>query len=195
MDGAGYARTWSAPRNASEIRRWYCEDMQVSAAITTRFATEDDLAAILKIYNDAIRAGVATWDEEPWTMDQRRAWWTEHDESQPVLVAESDGEVAGFAYLSKMSAKSGWRFTREDTIYIDERLQGRGIGKVLLEALLDRARALGLRLIVASITSDNAVSIGLHEKLGFRVVGTLANAGFKFGRWLDTTYMQLDLQP
>ena len=177
-----------------EISRCYRAGMQVGTAVSIRTATEDDLAAILAIYNEAILTGVATWDEEPWTMAQRRAWWDAHDETQPVLVAEVEGEVAGFAYLTKMSAKSGWRFTREDTIYVDERLQGRGIGRLLLSALLGRARELGLRLIVASITSENAASLAMHEKLGFSVVGTLHNAGFKFGRWLDTTEMQLDLR-
>jgi phosphinothricin acetyltransferase len=153
-----------------------------------------DLPAILRIYNDAIRDGTATWDEEPWTMEQREAWFASHDDASPVLVAECEGEVCGFAYLSLMSAKSGWRFTREDTIYIDPGFQGRRIGRLLLTALLDRARELDLRLIVASITWDNAASIALHRSLGFETMGTLHNAGFKFGKWLDTTYLQLDLQ-
>ncbi len=168
--------------------------MQVETAVEIRAASESNLERIQAIYNDAIRTGVATWDEEPWTMAQRRAWWAEHDATQPVLVAESGGEVVAFAYLSRMSAKSGWRFTREDTIYVDERFQGRGIGRQLLSALLERGRELGLRLIVASITSENESSLGLHAKLGFAEVGILHNAGFKFGRWLDTTYVQLDLQ-
>ncbi|MCZ2109552.1 MAG: N-acetyltransferase family protein [Dehalococcoidia bacterium] len=159
-----------------------------------RTARETDLPGILRIYNDAISSGVATWDEVPWTMEERCEWFAHHDEGQPVLVADIDGSLAGFASLALMSAKSGWRFTREDTIYIDPEFQGRGIGRALLAALLDEARRIGLRLIVASITSTNVASLALHGALGFEVVGTLRSAGFKFGEWHDTTYMQFDLQ-
>ncbi|HXU23157.1 MAG TPA: GNAT family N-acetyltransferase [Tepidiformaceae bacterium] len=162
---------------------------------TIRHATEVDLGDIQRIYNEAIRTGTATWDEEPWTMKQRATWFAAHGESQPVLCAQISTKFAGFAYLSRMSEKSGWRFTREDTIYIDPAFHGAGVGRALLKALLDEARSLGLRLIVASITWDNAASIALHRSLGFETMGTLHNAGFKFGRWMDTTYMQLDLGP
>lgn len=165
--------------------------MTDASSVRIRPACEDDLTAINCIYNREILTGTATWDEEPWTAEQRRAWFAGHDASTPVLVAESDGAVAGFAYLTKMSQKSGWRFTREDTVYIDEAQRGRGIGRALLKALLDEARRIGVHLVVASITSENEVSIGLHRALGFEVVGTLKEAGLKFGRWLDTTYMQI----
>jgi L-amino acid N-acyltransferase YncA len=165
-----------------------------SVAVTVRRAHEGDLPDILRIYNDEILTGTATWDEEPWTLERRQAWFKEHDASTPVLIAEVDGMVAGFAYLTRMSEKSGWRFTRENTIYLDRPYRGRGVGTVLLGALLEEARALGLRLIVASITSENEPSIALHRKLGFEVVGTLHQAGFKFGRRLDTTYMELVLE-
>lgn len=165
-------------------------------AALVRPATVADLQAINRIYNDEIEAGTATWDEDPWPMAQREAWFASHDATQPVLLAEAaNGDVAGFAYLSLMSAKSGWRFTREDTIYIDPAYRAKGVGRLLLMALLEEAKAIGLRLIIASITWDNAASIGLHRELGFEVVGTFHNAGFKFGRWIDTTYMQLDLGP
>ena len=168
--------------------------MTTVVAASIRPCRAGDLEAILRIYNEAIVTGVATWDEAPWTMAQREAWFAEHDELTPILVAELEGKVAGFAYLTYMSAKSGWRFTREDTIYIDPSFQGRGIGKLLLASLLAEARRIGVRLVVASITSTNEVSIALHRQAGFEVVGTLRNAGFKFGEWRSTTYMQLDLQ-
>jgi len=168
--------------------------MEQRFAVNVRKAREDDLPAIQRIYNDEILTGTATWDEAPWTMERRRDWFAGHDDLTPVLVAEAaEGNVAGFAYLSRMSEKSGWRFTREDTIYLDPAFRGRGVGRVLLEALLEEARRIGLRLIVASITSENAASIALHRGCGFETVGTFRNAGFKFGRWLDTTDMQLDL--
>lgn len=164
------------------------------AAVSIRPANETDLAPINRIYNREIETGTATWDIDPWTIERRREWWTEHgDPLQPVLVAERGGEVVGFAYLTLMSQKHGWRFTREDTIYIDEAHRGHGIGKTLLAALLDTARELGVRLVVASITSTNETSIRLHQQFGFVTMGTLHNAGLKFGQWLDTTYMQVDL--
>ncbi|MEP7217184.1 MAG: N-acetyltransferase family protein [Anaerolineaceae bacterium] len=150
----------------------------------------EDLPAILRIYNDEIETGVATWDEAPWTMEQREAWFAGHDVSTPVLVAESGGEVVGFAYLTFMSAKSGWRFTREDTIYIDPSVRGQGVGNALLGELLGAARAIGVHLVVASITSTNTASLELHKKHGFEDAGTLRGAGFKFGEWHDTTHMQ-----
>jgi L-amino acid N-acyltransferase len=163
-------------------------------AISIRPAEERDLSEINRIYNREIEFGTATWDTEPWPLERRREWWAGHSDSlQPVLVAEVGGAFAGFAYLTLMSQKHGWRFTREDTIYIDEAYRGQGVGKALLAAILDEARELGVRLVVASITSTNETSIRLHQQFGFEAMGTMHNAGYKFGRWMDTTYMQLDL--
>ena len=164
--------------------------MDAAVATAIRPCRFEDLPAILRIYNNEIETGVATWDEAPWTIEQRQTWFAGHDASTPVLVAEAAGEVVGFAYLTLMSSKSGWRFTREDTIYIDPRARGQGVGHLLLGALLEAAGALGVHLVVASITSTNAASIALHKKHGFEDAGTLRSAGFKFGEWLDTTHMQ-----
>jgi phosphinothricin acetyltransferase len=168
--------------------------MTAPAALNVRHAVLTDMEAINAIYNHEIVHGTATWDTEPWTMAQRAAWWDEHsDPVQPVIVAEDASGVVGFAYLTLMSKKHGWRFTREDTIYVDDRARGKGVGSVLLQALLEEARGIGVRLVVASITSSNEVSIRLHERFGFEVVGVLRNAGYKFGEWMDTTYLQVDL--
>ncbi|MBI5948133.1 MAG: N-acetyltransferase [Chloroflexi bacterium] len=157
-----------------------------------RFATEDDLPAILRIYNDAILTTVATWDEGPWTMERRREWWAEHqaDALTPVIVAEAGGEVAGMAYLSRMSQKSGWRFTLEDTIYVDPGHHGQGVGRALLGELLELARKQGTHVVVASITSSNEASIALHKALGFEYIGEIREAGWKFGQRHSTTYWQ-----
>ncbi|MGE3073122.1 MAG: N-acetyltransferase family protein [Dehalococcoidia bacterium] len=163
------------------------------AECVIRQAVEGDLEAINRIYNLEIETGLATWDLEPWTLDERRTWFAGHDALTPILVAEVAGEIAGFAYVTLMSAKKGWRFTREDTIYIDERFRGRRLGEKLLAALLDVCRALGVRLVVASITSTNEASLRLHVKFGFTPVGEMKNAGHKFGAWHSTTYMQVDL--
>jgi phosphinothricin acetyltransferase len=168
--------------------------MDAPEGLVIRAAHRDDLPAIHAIYNEAIETTTATWDEAPWPWEQRLAWWAGHDALTPVLVAEHGGAVVGFAYLTFMSAKSGWRFTREDTIYLHREYRGRGVGRVLLGALIDAARAIGVHLLVASITSDNEASIVLHRRLGFEVVGELREAGWKFGQRHTTTYMQLIIE-
>ncbi len=165
--------------------------MTVAAEVIVRYAREADLEAIQRIYNHEVLNGTATWDEEPWPMEKRIAWFAEHDALSPLLVAEAHGQVVGFAALSKMSQKSGWRFTREDTIYLDAAWRGKGLGRRLLGDLLEEAWRMGMHVVAASITSENEVSIALHRALGFEVVGTLREAGLKFGRRLDTTYMQV----
>lgn len=165
------------------------------ANATVRAATEHDVAAINDLYNHEIRGGVATWDETPWTIQQRHVWFQEHQQGQqPVLVAVNiHGDVVGFASLTRYSALSGYRYTRENTIIVAPECQGQRIGTLLLSALVDEGRRIGLRLIVASVTTTNESSLALHRKLGYRDMGILPNAGFKFGRWLSTVYLHLDL--
>jgi len=164
----------------------------MSEPAAVRPATEADLQRILDIYNDAILTTTATWDEAPWTMERRREWWDEHaaDPTIPVLVADRAGEVAGFSYLSWYRPKSGYRFTREDTVYVDPRFHGQGLGRALLGALMDEARRLGMHAVIASIEASNEASIALHRSFGFELVGTEREVGFKFGRWLDSVYME-----
>ncbi|MFN0145551.1 MAG: N-acetyltransferase family protein [Dehalococcoidia bacterium] len=160
--------------------------------VLIRDATEADLPRIHAIYNDAILTTTATWDEVPWPFERREEWWQEHaaDPSIPVLSAEAAGEVAGFAYLSRYSTKSGYRFTREDTVYVDPAHHRRGIGRALMVPLIERARQLGLHALMAGIESENAASIALHQSLGFVAVSREREIGFKFGRWLDLVRMQ-----
>ncbi len=166
----------------------------MAPALHIRPAAAADLPAINAIYNREILHGTATWDTEPWPLERRQQWWAAHaDPLQPVLVAELEGRVVGFAYLTRMSDKPGWRFTREDTIYLDPAVHGRGYGRLLLAALIETARALGVRLVVALITADNTASIRLHQSLGFERAGALPAAGYKFGRWLDVEYYRRDL--
>jgi phosphinothricin acetyltransferase len=159
--------------------------------LTVRHAAASDLDAINRIYNQEVLHGTATWDEEPWSIEQRRAWFEQHDQSTPVLVAELDGGVVGFAHLSLYRPKVGYRFTRENTVYVEPGRRGRGVGRRLLEALLGEARHLGVHAVIAVIEAENAVSIRLHERLGFELIGTEREVGFKFGRWLDSVYMEL----
>jgi L-amino acid N-acyltransferase len=156
-----------------------------------RLATPADLEAIQRIYNHAIATTTATWDEAPWTSEQRQQWFEDHRADCPALVAERDTHVVGFGTLSPMSQKSGWRFTRENSIYVDEPHRGTGVGTALLEALIAQARAAPLHTIVAIITGENEVSLRLHYRFGFQDAGILREAGLKFGQRHDARYLQL----
>ncbi|MEE8422557.1 MAG: N-acetyltransferase family protein [Dehalococcoidia bacterium] len=167
--------------------------------VTVRRATEADLDAINRIYNDEVLTNVASWDFEAWSIEQRREWFAEHegDETTPVFVAElasePGGEVAGMSYLSQYRPRPGYRYTRENTVYVDPRFHRRGIGAQLLGALVEEARRVGLRTVVAVIEGSNDASVALHEQFGYERVGLLHDAGYKFGRWLDSIYMELRL--
>lgn len=156
-----------------------------------RIATRDDLPAINSIYNHEIEFGVATWDYDPWTLEARQAWFDERADDEPVLVIELDGHVAGFGYLSWYRSKIGYRFTREDSLYLVPTYQRRGLGARLLEALIEQAKALGLRTLIAQIETSNEASISLHENFGFGRLGIERHVGRKFDRWLDAQPMQL----
>jgi phosphinothricin acetyltransferase len=162
-----------------------------------RPATEADLEAINDIYNDEVLHRVASWDYEPWSIEQRRQWLADHqgDATTPVFVAEVAGEVAGMSYLSWYRPRPGYTFTRENTVYIDERFQRRGLGALLLGALIEAAEASGLRTLIAVIEGSNEASIALHARFGFERAGLLREVGFKFDDWLDSVYMQLRLAP
>lgn len=160
-------------------------------AATVRPATAADLAAINGIYNHEVLHGVATWDEQPWTAQARLDWFTERQRlADPVLVAERGGEVVGFGYLSPYRARTGWRFTAEDTLYLAPDAQRQGIGTTLLGALVEAAQARGLHALVAVIEAGNAGSIALHARFGFVEVGRKRQVGYKFSRWLDLVEME-----
>lgn len=164
-----------------------------AAEALIRSATADDLQSINAIYNREIETGTATWDYEPWSLADRVRWFEAHDADEPVLVAEVDGQLAGFAYLSSFRPKFGYRFTREDTVYLDPAFQGRGLGRRLLKALIEQARQRGIRTVLAVIEAENEASIALHERLGFVRCAHHHEVGYKFGRWLDSVDLELRL--
>jgi phosphinothricin acetyltransferase len=161
-----------------------------------RAATADDAAAIQAIYAHHVLHGTATFEEVPPDLPEIARRLAEiADRGLPYIVAE-EGRVLGFAYAGPYRARSAYRFTLEDSIYLAADARGRGLGRRLLERLIADCTAVGARQLLAVIgDSGNAASIGLHERLGFAHAGTLRSVGFKFGRWLDTVQMQLPLGP
>ena len=157
-----------------------------------RDAHHSDLPAILEIHNAAVVDSTAIWDDEQDTLADRVRWFDERRAAGfPVLVADVDGAVGGYATYGPWRSRSGFRHTVENSVYISSEFQRRGLATLLLTELLIRAQAAGLHAVVAGIESSNLSSIALHEKLGFRVVGQMPEVGTKFGRWLDLTFMQL----
>lgn len=157
-----------------------------------RDATEDDVVRILDITNEAIEHTTANWSLEPTTLEERLGWFREHRQhGWPVLVAvRADGRVIGFAAYGEFRLKPGYRFTVEHSIYVDAAERGHGIGSTLLAALIDRASAAGVHVMIGGIAGDNVASIRLHERFGFVVTGHLREVGHKFERWLDLVFVQ-----
>ncbi|HWE72624.1 MAG TPA: GNAT family N-acetyltransferase [Stellaceae bacterium] len=157
-----------------------------------------DIPAITAIYGHSVITSLATFDETAPSceeMAQRRAEVLEA--GLPFIVAvKDDGRLVGYAYAGAFRRRTGYRYTLEDSIYVERNATHRGIGTALLTELIDRCGAAGYRQMVAVIAdTERTASIGLHEKLGFRTVGTLPAIGFKFGRWIDVVLMQRALGP
>ena len=166
------------------------------AAVTIRDAGEADLAAIRDIYNHAVEHTTAIWNEVLVDLDNRRAWMqARHGKGFPVLVAVRDGRVAGYASYGDWRAFDGYRHTVEHSVYVDKEFRGEGIGRLLMQALVERARADGKHVMIGAVEAENRASIRLHESLGFRLVGVHRQVGRKFDRWLDLAAMELVLDP
>ena len=160
---------------------------------TIRRATLDDALAIAEIYNEAIRTTTATFDTEPKSVEDRLRWLEDHDERHPVFVAELDGQVAGFASLTKWSDRPAYQQTVESSFYVAERFRGQGIGRALKQTVVEEAKRLGYHTLLARAAEGSEASIHLNKAFGFQHVGTMKEVGFKFGRWLDVHIMQLML--
>ncbi len=163
--------------------------------IHVRQALEADLPDITGIYNDAVLNSPSTFDTEPKSLDDRRAWFAKHDPLHPILVAVEEGSVLGWGSLTPLGSRPGWRYTVEDSVYVRSDARGRGVGKVLLAHLVEHARRLGHHAVIARVVACNQVSIRLHAKAGFEVVGTWREVGRKFDTWLDLVNMQILFEP
>ena len=156
-----------------------------------RDAVDGDLEAVRRIYNDAVAHTTAIWNEVVVDLDDRRRWAAARRAlGYPVLVAEVDGEVAGYGSFGDFRAFDGYRHTCEHSVYVGDRFRRRGIARALVVELEARARGLGKHAMIAGIEADNAASIALHAALGFTEVGRLPQVGCKFDRWLDLVFME-----
>jgi L-amino acid N-acyltransferase len=161
---------------------------------SVRDARAEDLAAIFEIYNGEVEHGIATFDTEPRILGRDDAWLTERDaERHPVVVALLDERVAGWASLNPWSTRGAYARTVEASVYVHADHRGQGLGKLLLAALVERARRAGAGVVLARITEANASSVGLFRSFGFARIGTQRRCGEKFGRILDVELMDLHL--
>jgi len=166
-----------------------------AGGLLIRPSRDDDVGAIAAIYGHHVLHGVASFEEVPpgeAEMARRRSEIV--GRGLPYLVAEREGRMLGYCYAGPYRTRIGYRFTVEDSIYVDPGAVGRGIGRVLLAAVIEQTAALGYRQMIAVIGgSETVASIRLHAALGFAQIGVFPAIGFKFGRWIDSVYMQRPL--
>ncbi len=162
--------------------------------VTVRDCESRDLDVVHALHVDAVLHSTAIWQEEPHPRSYFDGWLAERRaDGYPVIVAEVDGRVAGYATYSQWRPHQGYRLTVEHSVYVVEEFRGRGIATILMGALVERATAEGRHVMIAGICSTNAGSIALHERLGFTTVAVVPEVGRKFDRWLDLTLMRLPL--
>jgi L-amino acid N-acyltransferase YncA len=156
-------------------------------------ARQEDLPAITAILNHAAAHTTATWHEYPKSDVEMAEWFAARKKDYVVLAARDASGLLGYASYGPFRAPSGYRLSAEHSIYVREDRRGKGIGKALLAALIDRARAQDLHVLVGGIDADNQLSIGLHKAFGFEETGRMPEIGRKFGRWLTLAFLQKKL--
>ncbi|WP_312278608.1 GNAT family N-acetyltransferase [Kosakonia cowanii] len=162
--------------------------------MSIRYAVKEDCAAIAAIYNHAVINTAAIWNDQTVDADNRIAWFEARALlGYPVIVSEENGVVTGYASFGDWRAFDGFRHTVEHSVYVHPEHQGKGLGLALMERLIEEAKRIGKHVMVAGIEAQNQGSIHLHQKLGFTITGQMPQVGTKFGRWLDLTFMQLQL--
>jgi len=166
----------------------------INNIITIRDAREDDLTGILDIYNDVIINTTAVYSEKPHTLQMRQDWYNDRiNNNFPVFIADDDGKVAGFSSFGHFRAWPCYRYTVEVSVYVSSSYRGKGISKMLLQSLIDRAGEMNIHAVIAGISADNEISINLHRSFGFEEVANFKEVGYKFGRWLDLKFFELML--
>jgi L-amino acid N-acyltransferase YncA len=162
-------------------------------ALTIRPAALDDLPVITDIYNQAILRTVATFDTQTKTVAEQRDWFQRHNDRHPILVAEQNGTVTGWASLTAWSDRCAYSDTAEVSLYVDENRRGQGIGRKLSVAIIQAGRDADLHTLLARIAEGNGASIHIAESQGFVHIGVMREVGRKFGRLLDVHLMQIIL--
>ena len=157
-------------------------------------ATSEDIPIITDIYNQAIRNTVATFDTDEKSIEDRTDWFNQHDNTFQILVAKKDDQVIGWASLSKWSTRSAYDKTAEISVYIDESQQGLGAGNLLMKSIVEHAYRTDLHTIISRIAGNNDISVHLHKKYGFTIIGTMKEVGYKFNYFIDVHIMQLMLK-
>ena len=159
-----------------------------------RFAGKEDCAAIAEIYNHAVVNTAAIWNDQTVDVGNRVAWFEARAKlGYPVLVSEENGVVTGYASFGDWRAFDGFRHTVEHSVYVHPEYQCKGLGLALMKRLIEEAKRIGKHVMVAWIESQNQASLHLHSTLGFNITAQMPQVGTKFGRWLDLTFMQLQL--
>jgi L-amino acid N-acyltransferase YncA len=164
--------------------------MPFMPAPTIRLAAQADLPAINEIYNHYVLHSTCTYDEEQTSAAEREVWFLSHGPQHPITVAESEGQIVGWASLSPFRTRAAYRRTVENSVYVRHDRQRQGIGMALLADSVERARALGHHAIIAGIDREQSASVNIHQRLGFEHAAYLKEVGFKFDRWLDVVYLQ-----
>ena len=156
-----------------------------------RDAVEDDLPGVLAIYNDVIATSTAVYREDPASLEDRRQWFdARRQQSYPILVASDASGILGFASYGDFRTWPGYRFSVEHTVHIRGDQRGRGVGTILMQALIQRALEQGKHVMIGGIDAENEASLRFHERLGFVRAAHLHEVGFKFGRWLDLVFVE-----
>lgn len=159
-----------------------------------RDATNADLPSILAIYNDVVTNTTAIYDERPSTLDERQSWFDSRlRQGLPVLVAELEGEVVGFSSFGEWRSRWGYRYTVEHSVHVRADCRSRGFGRALIEALFPRAATLGMHMMIGHIDSAASGSLRLHEKLGFKTVGTFHEVARLHAGWLSLVAVQREI--
>ncbi|MFZ7134072.1 MAG: GNAT family N-acetyltransferase [Eubacteriales bacterium] len=160
-----------------------------------RKATEEDLLPILNIFNHAIQYTTAIYDYHLHTLEEQNKWYRDKLQGgYPVIVYEEYNEVIGFATYGRFRPQPAYKYTIEHSIYVHPQFQNKGIGKSLLNEIINLAEQLGYASMIGVIDASNIKSIGLHERFNFKQVGIVKKAGYKFKRWLDVVLLQLELK-
>jgi L-amino acid N-acyltransferase len=163
--------------------------------VELRLATLEDAESIRRIYNLEVETSTATMDLVARSLEDQRAWLAARSGAFGVVVAIEHGAVIGFASLSPYKERAAYRATVEDSVYVDRAHHGKGVGKRLLQEVLDVALASGFHTVMARIEATRTASVALHTSLGFELVGVERQVGRKFNRWLDVALMQRMLHP